>query len=637
MNDSVSLRGYVLTLPESPKVALDVVDCHLDDAVDELFRLDLWVHTEASDLSPRDFVGAPLRLDVRSFTGAMKLNGVIASMTQEWAEPTGVSRYHLRVRPWLWLTTQRHNSRIFQDQSAIELIHAIVADQGGRVPTCVERLGNAHPKRDYVSQYGESDWQMIRRKAADAGVSLRANHDGSGSVALCDDLSAFAERAPAPVPFLPAAGTALRADEPHVLAATFETRLAPSATFVRDYDYERPLAPIEARALDADALPSELALERFDFHVGAARPAERCAALATLRLEEQQSQRARAIFHTSVPVAAGTVFALSGHPRADANIEWLVVRSKTRAGDSEARHRVEAVPAHLPERPRRLPLPRVIGTQTAVVVGPEGEEIDVDALGRVCLRFRWDRRAKHHDTTRRVRVSQGWAGPGYGLSCVPRVGDEVIVEFLDGDPDQPIVIGRVHNGINPTPLTLPEQKACSTWRSRSTPGGEGFNEITLDDAAGAERIYVHAQRDANIDVENDVNVHVKGHVNGLVRGNGTGGVRGDGTLSIDGDASLTVGGELTVEAANITATAAANIVLSAGAQRHDESQLHVVRTGAFLVNARGVAQFNTGSFVVSAADITLVAGGSKIHLADGGIEIESAGPVIVNGSVIKLN
>lgn len=222
--------------------------------------------------------------------------------------------------------------------------------------------------------------------------------------------------------------------------------------------------------------------------------------------------------------------------------------------------------------------------------------------------------------------------------CIPRIGDEVIVDFLDGDPDQPIIVGRVHNGVNPTPQKLPEQKAWSTWRTRSTPGGNGFNEITLDDAAGAERFYVHAQRDAIVEVENDVHARVKGNVNGLVRGNGSGGIQGTGKLSINGDASLKVGGDLAIDVAgSINATAGSNIVLSAGDQRQDESTNHFIRTGGLYVSAQSVAQFNTAHFHVNAGDIRLRAGGSEIHITSGGINIKSGGDVVVNGAVIKLN
>lgn len=638
MNDTTlsPTKTYRLKLPESPDVALDVVDVVIDDALDELFRVEVAVHTTSAELSPRDYVGRHLALDVPSLSGTLKIRAIIASMRQELAEPTGISRYRLVAVPALWLTRQRKNSRIFQGQSVVTMIHAITADYGERIPACPTELSVTPPEREYIAQYGESDWDMIHRSAADYGIALAALHDGSGKVLLSDDLGSVGARAGEAVPFRPLSD--LTPEEPHVLAAVFESQLTPSGAHVRDYDYARPKLPLDGRALDADAFASELALETFEFAVGKFDDESTGGERAQSRLQEGRRERERAIFQTSLPAAPGTLFTLADHPRADANIEWLVVASTTRATHTTARHEVIAIPAAQRYRPSRRPAPRVIGTQTAVVVGPDTEEIDVDAEARVCVRFRWDRRDKTADTTRRVRVSQAWAGPGYGFVCIPRIGDEVVVDFLDGDPDRPIIVGRVFNGINPPPQKLPEQKAWSTWRSRSTPGGEGFNEITLDDAAGDERIYVHAQKDAIVEVENDVHAHVKGNVNGLVRGNGTGGVKGTGKLSIDGDASLSVGGDLAIDVdGSINASAGANIALSAGDQRRDESTNHFIETGGLWITASSAVQVNTAHFHVFAGDIKLQAGGSVIEITSGGINIKSGGDVVVNGAVIKLN
>ncbi len=627
---------YLFELPESPPVAGDVVDVVVHDALDELFSIELTVHSRSAELSPRDYVGRVARLTYPSLAGKTRVRGLVASMRQEIAEPTGVSRYRFLIVPALWLTTQRTNSRIFQDESYIDMVHRITAGYGERIPRCRENLRVKFTERNYIAQYGETDWHMIRRKLADIGVTLVAAHDGSGEIVMSDDLGNLGERADDPVAFR--ANSGLTGARPHVLDAVFETKLSASAVHVRDYDPQRPQLSLDGYALDADALASESTLTRFEFAMGKFGSEPAGGDLAATRLEEDRADHEQATFKTSVPIAPGTRFSLSEHPRADANIQWLVVRTETRATHMTATHLATAIPAAQRHRPRRRQAPRIIGTQTAVVVGPDSEEIDVDPEARVCVRFHWDRRDKRIDTTRRVRVSQGWAGPGYGFVCIPRIGDEVIVDFLDGDPDRPLIVGRVHNGANPTPQKLPEQKAWSTWRSRSTPGGNGFNEITFDDAAGAERLYVHAQRDAIVEVENDVFTRVLGNVNGLVQGNGTGGVKGTGKLSIDGDASLKVGGDLAIDVAgSINATAGSNIVLSAGDQRRDDSTNHFIGTGGLYVTAHCAAQFNTANFHVFAGNIKLTAGGSEIHITDGGINIQSAGDIVVNGAVIKLN
>jgi type VI secretion system secreted protein VgrG len=343
-----------------------------------------------------------------------------------------------------------------------------------------------------------------------------------------------------------------------------------------------------------------------------------------------------ACFDADFTLAAAAAFTLVGHARSDVNVDWLVVRCETRAQGARSSHRLHCVPLSQPHRPVLLPRPRIIGTQTAFVVGEPGREIDVDGHGRVCLKFHWDRRSDTFGTTRRVRVSQGWAGPGYGFVCLPRVGDEVVVEFLDGDPDQPLVVGRVHNGVAVAPQTLPEQQTRSTWRSRSSPGGDGFNEITLEDAAGAELVHLHAQRDAEVVVRNDARIHVGGHVDSNVKGNATGGVKGDGALTVQGDVDVTIGGNLDVTAANIDASAN-KIVFSAMGARVDESAAHHVSAdGPFTVSA-GATVFVTPLFIVMSQAISLAAAGSLIEMGERGITIKSSGPVTINGSVVKLN
>ena len=636
--------AYTLRLPESPAVELDVVDVHIRDALDELFLAQVFAHTRQLELEPADFVGKRAQLIHPALGGEQKLTGIVASMRQEIAEDTGISRYRFVIVPALWLTTKRTNSRIFQDGRYLDVVHEITKDYGDRIPKCVEKLRGELGKRPFIAQYGETDWDMIRRQAAEAGVALCAIHDGNGEIVMSNDFGNVGQRIEERVPFRPT--SKLTPGQPHVMSAIFESRVSPGMVWLRDYDYERPKLPLDGRAIDADAFAGEDRCEQFEFAVGKFNEEAAGTTLAGVRLEEARREHELARFKTNVPVAAGTLFTLSDHPRASANIEWLVISSTTKATHRTASHELVAIPAALPYRPQRRPAPRIIGMQTAVVVGEEGSEIDVDEHGRVCVRFRWDRRDKKSETTRRIRVSQGWAGAGYGFVCIPRVGDEVIVDFLDGDPDRPLIVGRVHNGVNVAPQKLPEQKAWSTWRSRSTPGGNGFNEITLDDAAGEERIYVHAQKDVIVEVENDVNAHVKGHVNGLVRGNGSGGILGSGQLKINGDASLEVGGELDVNVGgSITATAGSNIILSAGVQRVDESINHFVRTGGFYVTAKSVAQFNTANFHVFAGDVWLQAGGSHIHITPGDIDIHAVGDIkihadgniIATAGVIKLN
>ncbi|MCA9619486.1 MAG: type VI secretion system tip protein VgrG, partial [Myxococcales bacterium] len=595
------------------------------------FGLDVVFHSPRHDLAPEDYLGQRAEIDLDAPL-PFSLRGIVTRFHAETTEPTGVSRYRLHIAPTLWLLSQRLTSRIFQELSPSQMVAAIAAEHGELVDAPVVRLGREEIAREYTVQYGESDLDFVRRLLADHGISFVT---GLGRAAvLSDALRSLAEAVPSLI-FRPEAG--LGASAPHVLEASFETVLAPSAAIVADYDQERPPVQLLGRAIDVDAMGAERRLGRDEFAVGKFDDEAGASRRAVDRLWGARSRREVARLRLSFPVVAGRVLRLVDHPKERHNGEWLVVGARSRVTPSGAQHEVQVIGVDAPHRPAPLPTPRVIGTQTAFVVGEPGREIDVDSQGRVCLRFHWDRRAKSHETTRRVRVSQGWAGPGYGFVCLPRVGDEVVVDFLDGDPDRPIVVGRVHNGVSPPPQQLEEQQAWSTWRSRSTPGGDGFNELTFDDAAGAERVYLHAQRDLIAEVENDAHVTVKGHVYGNVFGNGCGRVGGDLSLDLEGDVDVSISGNLKVDATDIAVHARGEMHLSSDGPRIDESPNHRIGTGGLIMEASAATYVVTPHFHVLSGNIVLDAGGSKIAISSGGIAIESSGPVTINGSVIKLN
>ncbi|MBK8259278.1 MAG: type VI secretion system tip protein VgrG [Polyangiaceae bacterium] len=229
---------------------------------------------------------------------------------------------------------------------------------------------------------------------------------------------------------------------------------------------------------------------------------------ALMRLEALRTGQWQADLKTNIVDASpGQIFKMVGHPRVDLTGTPLLVTRFLLQGEigKEWVGRATVVSAEAPYRPKRItPKPRIWGTQSAVVVGPENEEIYTDEFGRVRVQFRWDREGNYNGLSSIwMRVTQGWAGGGYGFFTVPRIGHEVLVGFLDGDPDCPIITGRVHNGTQQVPYRLPDNKTVSTLRTQSTPGSEGYNEIGFEDAVGRERIYVQAERDHTLVVKND--------------------------------------------------------------------------------------------------------------------------------------
>lgn len=392
-------RGFELQFT-TPVAGLDIEEVIIGDVLDELFRIELVLRSTDADIDLERLTHAGMSLSFPSPLGTQTIAALAARASQEAAEETGVSFYRLVAVPPIWLTTQRSGCRIFQRQSVTDIATQIMSEYGGLIPAPVLKVATPPEPRELVTQYGESDWDFLRRILADEGLTMLAPYDGSGSIVLTGDTSSPVARIDRPVTFVP--HSALLATGFHVHKAKLELAVTPAKTTLRDYDFERPSLLLQGSARREAALVEERPLERYGFEVGAFRDADAGNRRARERLELGASDRRTAVFDGNFSIPAGTVFELGEHPRAGANIEWLVVRCETHARGLSSRHRLHCIPAAQRHRPRMLPKPRVIGTQTAFVVGEDGREIDVDVHGRVCVKFHWDRRPDTHSTTRRA-------------------------------------------------------------------------------------------------------------------------------------------------------------------------------------------------------------------------------------------
>ncbi|XXY21031.1 type VI secretion system tip protein TssI/VgrG [Sorangium sp. So ce216] len=530
-----------LTFPGSGVTGLEVHQIEYRDALNELFELTLDVMSTDPEVDLSSVVGEEIVVELNTEPFLKKVRGIVRRVRQLSAEPTGVSRYELVVVPPLWLTTRGADHRIFQNLTADDVCKVVVGAYGGRIPAPSSLVTSPdRSAREYRVQYGETDFEFISRALSEEGLISYFDH-GSGSTdwVLTED-TAFTDDGAPRVPFIPPADTGMIAPEPTVSFIAITSSIETSMVTVRDYDFRKPEYVLEQRAETSQkAFVREATLERYEFSTNrfTAASEKQGEALARQYLEAARSERRTFECHTSFALGAGGRFTVEKHPRADVNGQLLVIRSRctvTEGADGRPvrRNVLVCVPAGDPWRPSRRPKPRIFGTQTAFVVGNKAgvDEIDVDEHGRVKVEFRWDRRDLHEgNPTRFVRVSQGWAGLDYGMVMLPRVNEEVIIAYLDGDPDEPVVVGRLHNAWSVAPLKLPAEKTRSIWKSKTSPGGEGFNQIMMEDKKGAELLELHAHRDnlvtvgANqtVDVGGDQKIHVKGrrddHVEGAVK------------------------------------------------------------------------------------------------------------------------
>jgi len=529
------------------------------EAMNELFEVRVMARSLDENLSLSSIVGHRATLRVSGLlpsVGGRSWSGLCTSLRSVTTEESshGLSTYELVIVPRLWLLTQRRTHRLYQHLSIPEIVRALLAEWAIEPELRLEP--DAYPKLELRTQAGETDFAFLSRLLEESGISYLFEDGGDSSKLVLDDTPWEATpRSTGPLPFSDVPAQAHAARLPFVTALGVHEEARPGAVVLRDYDHRNPRFHLFAAAFAGETherqyeqyryVPGEftregefssgtpvaddLGVARSDVNFGEAR--------ARVALEALRSGRRVVTMQTNVlDLGAGSVFAIAGHPRVEVGSTPWLVRSFALEGaiEQEWTMSVEAVPVSEPFRPtQKTPKPRVNGLHVAVVVGPEpgsipmtgaplrarlpgmpppegvspsipGEDVYADEHGRVRVQFPWDRENPYGQASSVwMRVAQSWAGPGHGLFSIPRIGTEVLVAFVDGDPDAPVVVGSLHNMVQPAPYKLPENKSVTTWRTATSPGNTGANELRFDDTAGREHVYMQAEQDMDHLVKND--------------------------------------------------------------------------------------------------------------------------------------
>jgi len=513
---------------------LSVRRFEVEEAASSLFSVSVWARSENPTIDLEALVGRPASLRVAhgarfvSGGGTRTWAGVCSHAEQVQAEPTGLSTYHLRIVPKLYLLTQRTNYRVFQHLSIPDIVESLLGE--GRIPHQWRVTRSKYPKLELKVQYGESDYAFMSRLLEEAGIGfVFIDRESKGTELTLDDaLPSREER-----PLLPYVDNPNQASEREfVTRVRLSHEVRPGAFTLRDFDFRNPGYPLFAEAPKARG--PEAAYEQYQYRPGGflieqdaggdtpvaddqgvARYVESYGnQRATLALTATRVGRRSVTFDSNAfDICPGSIFRVGLHPHQELSEDarLLVIESRMQGShDGEWLSSARAVFAAEPYAPfARTPKPAVVGVQSATVVGPAGEEIHTDELGRVRVQFPWDRLGKLDQySSCWVRVSQGWAGTGFGMLVLPRIGQEVLIGFLHGDPEQPVVVGRVFNAIEDVPYKLPDHKTRSTWKSDSSIGHQGFNEIMFEDLEGKELVFMQAEKDLRKLVKNDETITV---------------------------------------------------------------------------------------------------------------------------------
>jgi type VI secretion system secreted protein VgrG len=635
-----------------------------EEELGRLFEYKLDLLSRDPNLMASDMLGYPMTVHLELSNGDIRhFNGYVTDFSLAGTHGD-YALYQVTLRPWLWLLTRTANCRIFQHKTVPDIVKQVFRDHG--LTDFEDALAGNYPARDFVVQYRETDFNFVSRLMEQEGIYYFFKHDNrKHTLVLADSYSAH-DAVPGyeSLPYYPPDEHRAVTVE-HVDRWRTSNRMKPGAYAITDYDFERPQANLFAKVSAPNRHPNA-DFEIFDYPGGYARThnGEDC---ARIRFEELNSRFARADAETNARgLTVGALLKLTDHPVQAQNGEYLVIAGKheLRTHDPESgngpdekvyRCSFSVIESSRPFRTERVTRkPFVQGPQTAVVVGKAGEEIWTDSYGRVKVKFHWDRFANGDETSSCwVRVAQVWAGDGWGGIHIPRIGQEVIVDFLEGDPDCPIITGRVYNADNMPPYGLPADQTQSGLKSRSTKGGGAgnFNQLRFEDKRGAEEVNFQAEKDLNTLVKNneshsvgaDRSISVGHDETHTVTNNRTKNVNSNETVTIAANRTETVGSNETITiGANRTETVGSAETISIGATRTTTvAQADTLNVGASQTTNVAASQSThvgvSQSNKVGATQTVTVGGAQTI--AVGGLRTVTVGgaEMITVGAARKIN
>lgn len=608
-----------------------------------LFEFELELYSDNHQIAPDKIVGKSATVKVNNDQGRY-FNGYIKTFTLGEAGPHNHRQYRMTMVPWLWFLTKTNNCRIFQEQNTKDIVSQVFSDLGF---TDFEFKASPGSVREYCVQYNESDFHFVSRLLEEEGISYYFEHSASKhKLILVDQANAFEEVAETNLEY--SKGTM-----PNAQITRWEHLydFKKGQWTLNDYNFKEPKKDLKAGTKTNSSFAKNASYEHYEYpglyDVSAGKE------LAKIRLEAEESLRNSAMGSSDCSsFYAGGMFKLSKHDTASERDSYVIVAIEHRISDSsffsgeegqaEYGNDFVCIPANVQFRPDPVhQRPTMKGPQSALVVGPAGEEIYIDEHARIKVQFYWDREGKKDEnSTCFIRVVQSWAGNQWGASFIPRIGHEVIVNFLDGDPDRPLVTGSVYNGWN---KPVYSSKTQSGIKSRSTKGGtsQNYNEFRFDDKKGNEQVYIHAEKDFDSHVENNQTLTVENDRYKSIGNDETYDVKADRTKSIGGSQKETIGKDKTTDVAgNHVENIGKNMTISI------EKDLTEKVNGSYTEKVTKDSMHSAKTITFKAEkEITLQTGSAKIVMKSNGditisgknINVKGSGNVILKGSKVTAN
>ena len=604
---------------------------HAKEELGRPFQYEVVLFSPQDDIDPIKLLGKLMTVSVKmpSDTKTRYFNGFVSSF-QYFGRAEGNSEYRAILRPWIWMLSHNYDCRIFQEKTVPEIFEKICKETHGFSDFRLS-LSEQYRKREYCVQYRESDFAFVSRLLEEEGIFYYFEHEeDKHTLVLTDANSSLPDiEGEKDIPFRPPGESKVILE--HISTWRVSHQVQTGACILDDYDFTKPRVDLTGRSA-IKRTHGKAEYEAYDYP-GLHWEAGDGETLARIRIEELQSQHKR--FNGIADhrkISPGRAFNLKECPRKDENAEYVIISANIKVDSAEieqmregAENRfdveLKAIEKNEPFRPARTtPKPFVRGPQTAVVVGKSGEEIWTDKYARVKLQFHWDREGESNENSSCwVRVSQSWAGKNWGGIQIPRIGQEVIVDFLEGDPDRPLVTGRVYNDGQMPPYALPENQTQSGMMSRSTKNGapENFNELRFEDKAGEEQIYFHAEKDFKRVVENDDILEI-----GLEKKS-----PGSQTISVHKDRTATIktGNDgTTVDQGNHS------IKVTAGTSLIEAAQKITLKVGASTIT------IEPAKITISSPEIAVNCD-AKVGVTAPMTQVNGTATLMLNGGVVKIN
>ncbi|SIO94094.1 type VI secretion system Vgr family protein [Vibrio spartinae] len=586
------------------------------------YRYHIALASRNSDLTFEQMVDTTALLEVlRNGQVVQKVHGIIRNFSRG---DTGHHHtfYSLTLVPSFERLSLRHNSRIFQQKSVPEILSVLLQEMN--ITDYAFSTKRECPPREFCVQYRETDLDFFHRLAAEEGLMYTFTHEAEKHTLVVTDNSEGFARLGGTVPYNVLSGGV--SEIPYVSAITAHKQSEVSSVWLQDYSFKKPTYSFKQTAEGSDL---DYQLPNYEYYDAPGRYKDDASgtAFSQIRLDALRRDAHTASGKSNqAMLQAGVRFDLSDHLDAAMNQNWLVVQIAHQGSQPQAleesggsgattyANQFTAIPGDNLWLSPIMHKPRVDGTMIATVVGPAGEEIYCDEHGRVKLHFPWDRESNGDELSSCwVRVSQQWAGSQYGMVAVPRIGHEVMVDFLEGDPDQPLITGRAFNASHVPPYPLPANKTKTVLRTE-THQGQGFNELSFEDQAESEKVYLHAQKDTEALIENDATTLIRHDSHLTVENDRYEHIKMNDHLTVDGeqrikitqDQTHDIGGDLQQQVGSLTAVETGSaITLKSGAKIVAEagSGLTLSAGGSFI-------SIDSGSVNLSGAAINLNAGGS---------------------------